>query len=71
MHGAAFFDAGQAWDIAPHVEDARLSAGGELSLDTVLGFYLPVTFTVGAAWTRDPSAPERHGAIFGRIGYAF
>ena len=72
LHGAVFVDAGHAWDARARLADARLSAGGELSLDAVLGFYLPVTFTAGAAWTRDPASPERaRGAIFGRIGHAF
>jgi hypothetical protein len=46
--------------------------GAELSADTVLGHYLPVTFTVGAAWRRDPLAPSiGAGAVFARIGRAF
>jgi hypothetical protein len=51
--------------------DLRTSMGGELSLDVVLGHYLPVTFSGGAAWTHDPVNSHAGGAIFGRIGRAF
>ena len=56
---------------------ARLKAllgrygGVELSLDTVLGHYFPVTFAAGVALTRDPAGDRRHVAVFGRIGRAF
>ena len=45
VHGAVFFDAGQAWSSGVRWDDARTSLGGELSADTVLGFALPLTFT--------------------------
>ena len=72
LHAAVFMDAGDAWDTTARLADVKVSAGGEISLDTVLGFYLPVTVTAGAAWTRDPASADRHqAAIFGRIGHAF
>ena len=72
LHGAAFVDAGHAWDGGFRVRDVRTSAGGEISLDAVLGHYLPLTFTTGAAWTRDPASGSRQTAVvFGRIGHAF
>jgi hypothetical protein len=72
LHAAIFGDAGQAWDGPFRMRDTRLSSGGELSLDLVLGHYLPVTFTAGAAWTHDPSRPSHDAAAaFGRIGHAF
>ena len=70
-HAAIFVDAGTAWDAAFHAGDLRTSMGGELSLDVVLGHYLPVTFSGGAAWTHDPVNSHAGGAIFGRIGRAF
>jgi len=70
-HAAMFVDAGTAWDAGVHAGDLRTAAGGELSLDVVLGHYLPVTFSAGAAWTHDPVTSHSGAAIFGRIGRAF
>jgi Tol biopolymer transport system component len=71
VHGAAFVDAGHSWDEGLVLGDVRTSVGGELSLDAVLGHYAPVTFTAGAAWTRDPVADRSRFVVFGRIGRAF
>ncbi len=43
MHSAIFVDAGQAWNRTIRLGDFRTSVGGELSLDVVLGHYLPLT----------------------------
>ena len=50
LHGAVFVDAGHAWVDRFQWSAVTVSLGGELSLDTVLGYVLPVTFTTGAAW---------------------
>lgn len=71
LHGAVFLDAGHAWDATPRWTDRRMSAGAELSADSVVGFVLPMTFTVGAAWRRDGPHRPRDLAVFGRIGRAF
>ena len=71
VHGAVFLDAGSAWDAAVRGSRLRTSAGGELSVDTVLGHYLPVTFAAGAAWIRDPVTSRSGAAFFGRLGRAF
>ena len=71
IHGAAFADAGSAWDGGFRAADIRTAVGGELSLDTVLLYSLRVTFTGGAAWTHDPVASRDRAAIFARAGYAF
>ena len=71
LHGALFADAGHVWDDSFDAHDARLAIGGELSLDAVLGYSLPLTFTAGASWRRDPSGHERGAAGFARIGVAF
>ena len=71
VHGALFADAGHAWNQAFRMRDARVSLGVELSVDTVLGYSLPVTFTSGAAWRHDGVTDRNSGAIFGRIGRAF
>lgn len=70
LHGALFVDAGQAWSEPPRWADVRTSIGAEVSLDAVIGFALPVTFTAGAAWRRDGEA-GRGFVAFGRIGRAF
>lgn len=71
VHAAAFVDAGHAWDDGFALRDLRTSVGGELSLDTVLAHYAPVTFTAGAAWTHDPVANRSRLVAFGRVGRAF
>jgi outer membrane protein assembly factor BamA len=71
LHGAAFVDAGEAWDSTFRAADLRTSTGAELSLDVVVLHYLPLTLVSGAAWTRDPVADVNHAAFFARIGYAF
>ncbi len=53
------------------MRDARVSLGVELSVDTVLGYSLPVTFTSGAAWRHDGATDRNSGVVFGRIGRAF
>jgi hypothetical protein len=71
LHAAAFVDAGQAWTGRVRWQDARVSAGVEVSADTVLGFALPVTLTGGAAWRRDPQGGGDGPVVFARIGRAF
>ncbi len=71
IHAALFADAGHAWDHGFQSSDVRLSTGAELSIDTVLGYGLPVTFTSGVAWRRDPVGSHDGVAVFGRIGRAF
>jgi hypothetical protein len=69
VHAAVFADIGHAWDDEFRRGDVSHSIGAELSLDAVVGFALPLTFTGGAAWR---SLPDRSGAVvFGRIGRAF
>jgi len=71
IHAAGFFDAGNAWDTTFRGADIRTSTGAELSLDAVIAHYVRLTFTGGAAWTRDPTIDTNRAALFGRIGYAF
>jgi outer membrane protein assembly factor BamA len=71
IHAAGFFDAGNAWDTTFLSADIRTSTGAELSLDAVIAHYVRLTFTGGAAWTRDPTTDTNRAALFGRIGYAF
>ena len=49
MHGAVFFEAGNAWDGIFHKSDLKRSVGAEVRLDADLAYYLPVTFRVVVA----------------------
>ena len=71
LHGAVFLDAGHAWTGELRWRDARASLGGELSIDTVVGFALPLTFTAGAAVRVDGSRDRTTLAAFARVGRAF
>jgi len=71
VHGALFFDAGQAWSGGFRWDEARTSFGGEISADTVLGFVLPLTFTAGAAVRYDGTIDRSSAAAFVRVGRAF
>jgi Omp85 superfamily domain/WD40-like Beta Propeller Repeat len=67
VHGALFVDAGNAWNTTFRGADVLVSAGAEISLDAVVGYGLPITFTTGAAWVSGGGGL----AVFGRIGRAF
>jgi hypothetical protein len=71
LHGAAFVDAGNAWERTFRAADVRYATGGELSLDAVVLYSLRLTVAGGAAWTHDPVAGRDRAAAFARIGYAF
>ena len=71
IHGSVFADTANAWTDRFDAADLRRSFGAELSLDTVLGYVVPVTFTGGIAWRHDPVEADRGWAVFGRIGRAF
>jgi WD40-like Beta Propeller Repeat len=72
VHAAVFADIGHAWTETFDVRDLKTSAGGELSLDVVAGYFAPFTATLGAAWGRDGSHTVRdRGSVYVRIGRAF
>ena len=70
-HAAIFADAGHAWNDAFRWSSVRTSVGAELSLDSVIGYALPLTFATGVAWRDDPATSRRGFVTFGRIGRAF
>jgi outer membrane protein assembly factor BamA len=70
VHAAMFADVGKVWDDGAWGE-LHGALGAELSVDTVVGFVLPVTFTAGVAWKRGAPAQPRPVVAFGRIGRAF
>jgi WD40-like Beta Propeller Repeat/Omp85 superfamily domain len=47
VHGAAFAEAGNAWDDVFLRKDVKRSVGAEASLDMTLGYFLPVTVRLG------------------------
>jgi hypothetical protein len=67
LHGAVFLDAGHAWVDSFRRRDVIVSVGAELSLDAVVGYVLPLTFTAGGAWV----SQDRGFVGFARIGRAF
>src|SRR4030095_4355722 len=71
IHAALFADAGHAWVATFRWPELRPSAGAELSLDTVVGYALPLTFATGVAWRNDPVGGKHGVAVFGRVGRAF
>jgi Tol biopolymer transport system component len=71
VHAAVFADAGHGWSDAARWDDVRTACGGELSVDTVVGFGLPVTFTAGAAVRHDGVTDRSSVVAFGRVGRAF
>jgi hypothetical protein len=71
IHAALFADTGNAWTGTFDGADMRRSFGAELSVDTVVGYALPLTFTSGVAWRDDPVNVRKQWAAFGRVGRAF
>ena len=71
IHSAVFADAAHAWDDSFRWSDVRMSAGAEVSVDTVIGFGIPLSFTAGVAWRHDPVGTQDGIAVFGRLGRAF
>jgi hypothetical protein len=72
LHAAVFADAGHAWTREFSARDIKVDAGAELSADVVLGYWLPLTTTAGAAWGHDGSGLVPDGwRLYARIGHAF
>ncbi|HXE79130.1 MAG TPA: hypothetical protein VNK41_00120 [Vicinamibacterales bacterium] len=73
LHGALFADAGHAWTgRAFRIADVKWSWGAELSSDVTIGYWRPLTATMGIAWGRD-GAHQRpdNRQVYARLGYAF
>ena len=71
VHATVFGDAGHAWSDRFRINDMKTSAGGELSIDVIAGYSLPITITGGAAWGRDGIGVVSGGTVYARIGRAF
>jgi outer membrane protein assembly factor BamA len=72
VHASLFADAGHAWTGTFRREDVKTSAGAELSIDLVAGYFLPLTATVGVGWGHDGATrmPTTR-TIYLRVGRAF
>lgn len=71
VHATVFGDTGHAWSGRFRIDDIKTSAGGELSIDVVAGYSLPITITGGAAWGRDGVGAVSGGTVYARVGRAF
>jgi hypothetical protein len=81
ISGAAFLDVGRAWVPAegiPWWQRLRFGAGGELDVEIVLGFYLPLDLRIGVAQGLGPllapgSPPDPYAGtqVYVTLGQAF
>jgi hypothetical protein len=71
VHAAVFADAGQAWTGEFSADRLKASVGAEGSVDTVVGFSLPLTFTAGVARTHDGATGHGATGFYVRIGPSF
>jgi hypothetical protein len=71
VHAAVCADVGQSWTDRFRGRNTKTSAGAELSLDLVAGYFLPLTTTVGAAWGHDAADRSNRGTVYVRVGRAF
>ncbi len=72
VHATGFADIGNAWTSGAAWSDRKTSLGAELAADVVVGFGLPLTWSVGAAWGHDGAGqvPDQR-RIYVRLGGSF
>jgi outer membrane translocation and assembly module TamA len=72
FHGSVFADAGTVWTRRASASALKWDVGAELAVNVVLGYFVPVTLTTGAAWGHDRSRSVEDGwRIYLRLGRAF
>jgi Omp85 superfamily domain/WD40-like Beta Propeller Repeat len=72
IHAAGFFDAGHAWTRTFDASSIKTSVGAELSTNLVIGFFFPLTATVGVARGHDGSGTLPDGTrVYFRVGKSF
>jgi hypothetical protein len=71
VHAAAFVDAGHAWDHGFDWRDVKTSVGGELAIDIVAGYFLPLTITAGTAQGQNGINGDARWRYYVRVGRAF
>ncbi len=71
VHAALFADVGNAWSGEYPSDRLKASVGVEASIDTVVGFRLPLTFTAGVARTHDAATGRSATGAYVRFGPSF
>ena len=73
LHGTVFADGGHAWTGGGfRTGDVKWSWGAELSGDFTLGYWLPLTTTVGIGWGRDGEGRlSDNRQVYVRLGHGF
>jgi hypothetical protein len=68
LHGALFYNWGEAWDIQNDIPALRRGAGVELTTELVLGYWLPLDFRAGYAKGFDLGGKEQ---VYVELGASF
>jgi hypothetical protein len=72
LHGAVFADVGAAGASLGSMRSPLVSAGIEIASDVTLGYSVPLTVALGAAWAHDARAVRTNRfSVFLRLGRAF
>ncbi len=71
LHAALFADVGNAWSGEYPSARLKASVGFEASIDTVVGFQLPLTLTAGVARTHDAATGRGATGAYVRFGPSF
>jgi Tol biopolymer transport system component len=72
LHASVFTDLGQVWTSAFASTQLKTSVGAEIAAKLVVGYWSPLTLSVGAARGHDGSHAVPDGTrIYARVGYAF
>ena len=71
LHSSAFLDVVHAKDVGSSETRRYAAAGVELSLDAVIGYALPGSVSVGAAWTMPRRDSASDARVYLRLGRAF
>lgn len=72
LHGAVFADVGAAGATLASMGSPLVSTGVEIASDVTLGYSLPLTVALGAAWAHDVREMRANRlAVFLRLGRAF
>jgi hypothetical protein len=66
-----FADVGNAWSVEFSTKRVKASVGVEASIDTVVGYRLPLTFTAGVARTHDGATLRGATGAYVRFGPSF
>ncbi|NOX75989.1 MAG: hypothetical protein GXP17_05120 [Gammaproteobacteria bacterium] len=68
IHGAVFYNWGEAWDTRGNIPALRRGAGAEVTTELVLGYWLPLDLRVGYARGFDVGGTEQ---VYLEVGASF